>query len=259
MEVGVRVWAQLCWSGCCFPFSLLPSLMLVLVYPRKALQGVNWPNSSFYVTLNGSQIQDHFSSPYGGEKLQSCYHIFLSEAWRALIPSGSSNVFFPLLPSSLIPGFFNFYYMEPLHNQAEEHLLPEVVALYIGANLKNLLRFPVIITLPCQRTLLIFMWQLFWFLAEMRALMWSLLWLMGIKEIIYVLCCSSDFITLEELNSGCLLVDVYIKICVEAVSWHVGLHQPLPHEKDWGPVGASPEKGYENNLEKKRLEHLSCE
>lgn len=28
------------------------------------------------------------------------------------------------------------------------------------------------------------------------------------------------------------MVDVYIKMCIEAVSWHVGLHQPLPHKKD---------------------------
>lgn len=55
---------------------------------------------------------------------------------------------------------------------------------------------------------------------------------MGIEEMICVSCSSSDFIAVEELNSECLLVDVYIKMCAEAVSWHVGLHQPLPHKKD---------------------------
>lgn len=49
---------------------------------------------------------------------------------------------------------------------------------------------------------------------------------------ICVLYCSNDFITLEELNAECLLVDVYIKMCIEALSWHVGLHHPLPHKKD---------------------------
>lgn len=56
--------------------------------------------------------------------------------------------------------------------------------------------------------------------------MWSLLRLTHIKEMICVLYCSSDFITLEQWHSGCLSVDVHINTCIEAFSWHIGLHEP---------------------------------
>lgn len=56
--------------------------------------------------------------------------------------------------------------------------------------------------------------------------MWSLLQLTCIKEMICVLYCNSDFIILEQWNSGCLSVNVYINTCIKAVSWHIGLHEP---------------------------------
>lgn len=86
----------------------------------------------------------------------------------------SSECFLSFTPKWSHSRAFYFYYMEPLHNQAEEPLLPEGADLYIGTNLKCPAVSPEIasdnhITLP--RSLLIFMWQLFWFLAEIRALM----------------------------------------------------------------------------------------
>lgn len=52
-------------TACCSSFSSFLSVCYSVVYPRKPLQGVNWPNSSFYVTLNRCHIQDNFSPPYG--------------------------------------------------------------------------------------------------------------------------------------------------------------------------------------------------
>jgi len=69
---------------------------------------------------------------------------------------GSSNVFFHSLPSSLSLGLVIFVMWNPLHNQAEKPLPPEVIALYIDTHLRclaeSLLRFPVIVASPCRGT-----------------------------------------------------------------------------------------------------------
>lgn len=123
---------------CCSPFSLQPSLVLVLVYPRKALQGVNWPNSSFCVTFNGSHIQDHFSSAYEvWEAAELLSHFpFWSTKGSDSSECWEQQCFLSFSPKQSHPGACYFYYMEPLRNQAGEPLLPAVVALCIGANPK---------------------------------------------------------------------------------------------------------------------------
>lgn len=142
VEVDGRVWAQFSWSE----VSVLLSSLLIAIscvnvgLSQKNFQGVNWPNSSFYVTLNGSQIQDHFSSPYGS--VRSCraaitFSFLKHEGlwFLRVLPLGAA-MFSLLCSQSSHPRAFCFCYLEPLHNQAEEPLLPEVVDLYIGANLK---------------------------------------------------------------------------------------------------------------------------
>lgn len=48
----------------------------------------------------------------------------------------SSECFLSFAPKGSHPWAFYFYYMDPLHNQAEEPLLPEGADLSIGADLK---------------------------------------------------------------------------------------------------------------------------